>query len=283
MHHGAVPSSAGDVLTAWQSTRGVHKVSKSSRAAAQSASCPDMPASDRALLLDRLADATLRLAPETVWEELPLRRIAEAAEAELAECLENRIDKARVREQLERRLDRAMVEAGGETADGERRRDRLFDAVMARFETMEAHRAAWTNILMSEQADASGLLARTARRARSAHWALEAAGVAGTRAANSLQTVWLTGVIARTQDAWLQDGPDLSRTMRTLDGALQESSRMVKTVRSAGNRLGEMANGFLDLVGGRSRSRTADDADTKPDVKAESGTGDGDAPETRSA
>jgi hypothetical protein len=220
-----------------------------------------------------------------VWEELPLRRIAQAADIELAECLESRIDKARVREQLERRLDRAMVDAGGETSESERRRDRLFDAVMARFEAMEADRAAWTNILMSEQADASGLLARTARRARSAHWALEAAGVAGTRAANSLQTAWLTGVIARTQDSWLQDGPDLSRTMRALDGALQDSSRMVKTVRSAGNRLGELANGVLDFVGGRSRSRTADDSDTRPDANTRPGAGtdDTNGPQARSA
>jgi len=167
-----------------------------------------------AALLDRAADALLRLAADRPWSQISLREIAAGAEASLADLFAAAESKQALLKHVSARLDRAAL---GETAsEPPEIHDRLFEAVMARVEAMEAHREALTSIAR-DLGLAGGLLALGPHLPHTARAILEGAGLEATppRVA-AMSLTW-----ARIARVWRDDEGALNRTMAEIDGQLK--------------------------------------------------------------
>jgi len=174
-------------------------------------------------ILERAADTLLALAAERPWRDISLRAVAEAAAIPLTELYARAEGKAALLAHLSARFDRAALATAATASDD--LHDRLFDAVMARVEAMEPHRAALTAI--AREAGPLGLIAHLPPTARAI---LEAAGVEAT----APRLAAMTAVWARTAQVWRDDEGALNRTMAEIDKRLKQMR----------DRLGRIGAGF---------------------------------------
>jgi hypothetical protein len=190
-------------------------------------------------ILSKLAQAALSLAGETPWAKVTLSDLCAHADVLLADCAQARITKAHVAARLDGDLDQAMLRATSKVDRTQEVRDRLFDALMARFDAMEENRAAWVSILDGEAGDGLARIARRARRVRSGAWALEASGVTASDMAGAGRVMGLARILRLAEAAWREDGPDLAKTMARLDQELRK-----------GEAWAMRAQGFADMMAG---------------------------------
>ena len=176
---------------------------------------------NRDTILNDLCDAALKLAASQPWDRIGLAALCRASGVGLAQCAGLRITKFDVVDGLERRLDQAMLDMVRDADQDEPVRDRLFEVVMARFDIMEADRSAWASLRQDARHDPFGRWGRLAARGRTAVWAMEAAGVPSTDLLAAAQIVGLSGLLRQCEAAWLDDGPDLAKTMSALDAGLR--------------------------------------------------------------
>lgn len=114
-------------------------------------------------------------------------------------------------------------------------RDRLFDMLMRRIDTLQAHRAGVLALLRALPADPAAALLLAAASRRSMGWMLKGAGVRsgpllGLARSKALLAVWLW-----TVRAWQRDeSEDLSATMAALDQALGRAERAESWLHRAG-------------------------------------------------
>ena len=167
-------------------------------------------------VLERSIEALLKLAAERPWREISLRDIAHEAGLDLSELYAKADGKAALLARLSARFDQAtLVTAASLSADVH---DRLFDAVMARIEAMEPHRAA----LIAIARDRAGL-ALASHFPRTARAMLEAAGVEATPPRLAAMTaVWL-----RIAQVWRDDEGALNRTMAEIDKRLRQMRKQL--------------------------------------------------------
>ena len=83
---------------------------------------------------DRVIDAALKLAAERGWRRLALAEIADAASMTLTEVRSLFPSKSAILNGLQRRTDESVLATG--PADGSSPRDRLFDVLMRRFDSL---------------------------------------------------------------------------------------------------------------------------------------------------
>ena len=176
-------------------------------------------------LVDRAAEAALRLAADRPWSEITLRDIAEAAGAPFAALYARAPGKSALLHRYSRRLDaEAMDLAAGDRSAAAH--DRLFEAFMARLEAMQPHRDALIAIGRSEGALVAQALPRTARALS------EAAGVDTSGWRGGARLAALTGVWARTLQVWRDDDGALNRTMAEIDSRLKAANRRLARLRA---------------------------------------------------
>jgi hypothetical protein len=174
-----------------------------------------------------LTGAALDLAEEALFETVSFRSILERAGFTMADCAAAGITMAKLLDLLDRDLDRQMLEAATEVDPAQSAKDRLFEVVIARFDALEARRAAWTSILLAERGQPREQAARIARRGRTASWVLMAAGIKQSGLTGAARLVGVTRILRLCETAWLQDGPELSATMACLDKELSAGGRML--------------------------------------------------------
>jgi hypothetical protein len=189
--------------------------------------------------LNHLVDAAMELASTKDWDSLTLLDLCRGSEVSLSQCASIRVTKAHVSSGLDARLDQAMLLANQKIEEGQSIRDRLFDVVMGRFDAMEESRLAWESILQGDRQDLASNLARRARRARTAAWALEATGISSSSVEGAAKALALARLLRACDGAWLGDGPDLAKTMAKLDQGLRDAEMWR-----------ERATSFLSLVSG---------------------------------
>jgi len=123
---------------------------------------------------------------------------------------------------LYRRVDEATLAEPPAAEPAERPRDRLFDLLMRRFDTLRPHKPALEVLRRELPADPMTVLCAGAWLLRSMRWMLEAADIstAGLRGALAVK---LTGAAyLSTMRVWQRDdSPDLARTMAALDARLR--------------------------------------------------------------
>jgi hypothetical protein len=183
-------------------------------------------------LHERAVDAALQLAANQPWRDVALADVAGAADSDLAAFDAAGIDAEALLARIEARFDAAMLAGVAGVDRSERARDRLFEALMRRFDAMEPARPAIMSIRTSQAADPA--LALLAMRARlgTANRALRAAGLDPSGLAGRLRSAGLVRVIGKAEASWREDGPDLSRTMATLDQALGDAEGAARRINS---------------------------------------------------
>ncbi len=181
-------------------------------------------------LTDKAVDAALALAAERPWAEIALAEIAGAAGSNLADFEEAGLDAETLLARIDRRFDAAMLNGVTGVDRSERARDRLFEALMRRFDAMEPFRAAVLSIRDAQSTDPALLLLAMRARVRTATRALRAAGLDPSGLAGRLRSAGLARVITKAEASWREDGPDLSRTMATLDQALSDAEGAARRI-----------------------------------------------------
>ena len=174
-------------------------------------------------ILDALSDAALAACATSSWSDVSLIALCKEAKIALADCADASVQKATIAAHLDHRLDRQMLEGAAGVEPDQNLADGLFDCFMARFDAMELNRLAWVSILSADSLDPAARLARASRRARTAAWALEAVRVDTTMMGAWLRVLGLARRLKKIEALWLDDGPDLSKTMAGLDQSLKES------------------------------------------------------------
>jgi hypothetical protein len=165
----------------------------------------------------------MALCATSPWSDVSLLALCKQAKVSLADCADASVQKATIAAHLDQRLDRQMLEGAAGMEPDQNLADGLFDCFMARFDAMEADRLAWVSIFSSDALDPAARLARASRRARTTAWALEAVGVDTTMMGAWLRVLGLARRLKKIEALWLDDGPDLSKTMAGLDQSLKES------------------------------------------------------------
>jgi len=170
--------------------------------------------------------ALLRVAGREGWEGVTLAAVAAEAGCGLAP-LRTRYGS---REALLLRF-LALVDAAAlaEPAQGDTPRERLFDVLMRRFESLQPHRAGVLAIARALPADPCLLALSTSAGLRSMAWMLEAAGIptaglAGRLRAKALLAVWLGAFRAWAKD----ESADMSATMAALDRLLDRAESLAR-------------------------------------------------------
>jgi ubiquinone biosynthesis protein COQ9 len=177
--------------------------------------------------LDKLADAALTCAADTPWGRVSLSDVCAASGQTLADCARYHVTKAHVVAHLDVRIDQAMLSEHLNPDRSQSVRDRLFEILMSRFDTMEAAKVAWVSILKAERSDGAARLARQARRVRAGAWALEAAGVTASNVKGMGRAIGLGRVLRLVEAVWVEDGPDLAKTMARLDQELRQGEDLL--------------------------------------------------------
>jgi AcrR family transcriptional regulator len=177
---------------------------------------------------ERIVDALMALAAERDYGAIGLGDIAEKAGVTLANLRDFYGSKGAILADFVRRIDQAALEKG--TPEGSEERDRLFDVMMRRFDALVPYRAAVKRIASAACRDP--VLARRLHRLgrRSQMWMLEAAGIHKRGIARGIAIEGAVLVHADAMRAFLDDGPDLSKTMAALDRGLTRGERAMQWV-----------------------------------------------------
>lgn len=190
---------------------------------------------------DAVLDSFLRLIGERGFESVSLQDVADAAGTSLAELRRLHPDKASLALAFMARVDAAVAAGAPTTGDPEETvRDRLFDALMRRYDALAPHRAALRALHRATQRDPFLALRLASGLRRSMAATLEAAGVPvdgllGLARQNGLLAIHYA--VSRIFDR--DESVDLSKTMAALDGHLKTAEKWAQ------------ATDRLDILGNR--------------------------------
>jgi ubiquinone biosynthesis protein COQ9 len=193
-----------------------------------------MTKADRHEALHKLMPVALIQAQERPWDDVSLWDICTGAGIGLADCARLGITKEAVLDKLHVHVDIKMLENAEAPDRTQTARDLLFDVLMARFDVLEENRAAWQSIVSSGKRDPSMGLARRARWARTGAWALEAAGVSASGVAGAARAIGITRILRQCEAVWLNDVPDMAKTMARLDQELRKGEQFIEQVSAIG-------------------------------------------------
>lgn len=165
------------------------------------------------------------------WHGVTMARVAAESGTSLA-ALRGRFATPLDLLRLHARMADQAVLAGTITGQGGTARDRIFDVLMRRLDTMQPHRAGIERLLDDVKRDPFLALFLGPRMLRAMGWMLEAAEMdssfpSGAWRAPGLAVVWLATVRAWRSD----DSPDLGATMAALDRALDRAEGIARSLR----------------------------------------------------
>jgi AcrR family transcriptional regulator len=184
--------------------------------------------------LDALVDAALEIAAEHGWRRTSVREAAERAGIGRVTALRLAPVKLVLLKRLAERIDAQALDALDEDATDPEIpvRDRLFEALMLRFDALKPHRAGLTAILQELPRDPLTALAGLPALGTSMAKTLEAVGEStqlpfGPLRIKGLAIVWLA-----TLRVWVSDdSADMAVTMKALDANLTRADELVNTFR----------------------------------------------------
>lgn len=166
---------------------------------------------------DRIINATLKLAGERGWREFSLVDVARQSKLPLSEIYPIYPDKLAILAGYMRRVDVRMLKLLEAEEPAEILRERLFDAIMFRFDTLSEDKGAIYAIHDGIRRDPAALGVLTIPLRRSIRCILEIADIRR----GVLLAYWqaaLALILARVSIIWLHDDTeDMARTMAALD------------------------------------------------------------------
>jgi ubiquinone biosynthesis protein COQ9 len=202
----------------------------------------------------RILAAALGCAANKSWADVTLLDIAEAAKVPISELRDEFTSKPELIAGLLRAIDDEVLKRAGARAEGQEKRDRLFDIIMTRFDVLGPHKGALKSIYASGGADASLALPYLS----SQHWMLEAAGISTGGATGAIKVAGLGLAYASVFRTWLEDDdPGLAKTMAALDRRLRRGERALGSIEHVNAALSRFAAALGELArstrGGRAK------------------------------
>lgn len=186
----------------------------------------DATPSDRAPV-DRALDAFLELVAEKGFAGVALRDVAQAAGLGFAELYRLHPDKASLVTAFLKRVDGEVLAGTPTTVDAEETaRDRLFEVMMRRYDSLKRYREAWRTLRQTARRDPLLALAMAPAVRRSMAAMLEAASIPSDGLAGAMRQNGLLAIhhaVSRVFDG--DETVDLSKTMAALDSRLKTAER----------------------------------------------------------
>jgi AcrR family transcriptional regulator len=180
------------------------------------------PVGDR----DRIIDAALALIARDGWRRLTMAAVATEAGLPILNLYRAFPSKIAILCAFFRRIDEAVLATPVEAEIDERPRDRVFDLLMRRFDTLQPYRGAIEVLGRELPADPLATMAAGAGLLRSIAWMLEAAGIAANGLGGIMAVNLTASAYMRTLREWLRDDTaDLAPTMAGLDRRLRGIER----------------------------------------------------------
>jgi len=172
---------------------------------------------------DRIIDATLARVASEGWRHLSLAAIADAAELPILRVYRTFRSKRAILRGLYRRVDEAALAEPPLAEPAERPRDRLFDLLMRRFDTLQPYKPAFEVLRRELPGDPVTVLCAGASLLRSMRWMLEGANISTDGLRGALAVKLTAAAYLSTMRVWQRDdSPDLARTMAALDARLRQ-------------------------------------------------------------
>ena len=209
----------------------------------------------------RILLAALACAADRSWAQVSLLDIAEHAKVPLGEMRDLFASKSAIIAELMRTVDREVLQRV-DRAQGQEKRDLLFDVLMTRFDVLSPYKAALRSMAKSGGAE----LSLAGPLLSSQHWMLQAAGIDSSGPGGALRVAGLVGVYASVFRVWLEDDdPGHARTMAALDRRLRRGERALRAADGAAATLQRLATAAPDFLrsllrGGRQTPPTPDPA-----------------------
>jgi AcrR family transcriptional regulator len=176
---------------------------------------------------ERIIEAFRALAAERPFSEIGLTDIAARAGLTLGRVRAEFNSVISILAAHMEEIDRQVLD-GTDDADmaEETPREKLFDVLMRRFETLAPHKAAIRSIVRAARCNPPLGLALNGLTVRSMQWMLEAAGISTSGLRGGIRAQGLACIYADVLRTWLDDDdPGLARTMAALDRGLARGQR----------------------------------------------------------
>jgi AcrR family transcriptional regulator len=197
---------------------------KSSRSAPPPAAAAPTPTSER----DKIIAALLALLDDNQFETIGLADVAAQAGVSLAQLRGEFASTFAILAAHIKATDRAVLAADLSDMAEEPARERLFDVLMRRLETLAPHRQAVRSLLRSARRNPPLAMALNRQAVRSQQWMLTAAGIGSSGPRGMIRAQGLALLFASVLRTWIGDeDPGQARTMAALDRALARGQRFV--------------------------------------------------------
>jgi AcrR family transcriptional regulator len=175
-----------------------------------------------------IIDALLELASERSWEDITISDVASRANVSLSAFRDYFPSKGAVLASFSRRIDRVVLDATGDDLAGEPVKDRLFDILMRRLDTLAPYKLGLEAVYEWARRDPLAASALNRVVVNSMRFMLEAAGIDSEGPVGALKLQGLALAWARILRVWFQDDdPGLASTMAALDRELTRGSSFV--------------------------------------------------------
>jgi AcrR family transcriptional regulator len=202
--------------------RSARKSAARSRRRPAAAPASAAPAGDR----DKIIAAFLNLLAEKPIERIGFSEIAEASGVSLAQLRNEFSSTLAIVAAHIKSLDRAVLSEDFSDVEEEPARERLFDVLMRRLETLAPHREAVRSLMRSARRNPPLALALNGLAVRSQQWMLTAAGIGASGPLGMIRAQGLAALFGGVLRTWIHDDdPGLARTMAALDRALARGQR----------------------------------------------------------
>lgn len=175
---------------------------------------------------EKIINAFLALLAERRFEEIGLNDIAARAGVSLADFRGEFASALGILAAHVKEVDRAVLAGGDADMTEEPPRERLFDVLMRRLETLEPHKAAIRSLLRSAAYNPPLALGLNQLGVRSMQWMLTAADIDAQGSTGMVRSQGLACLFASVLRTWVNDDdPGLARTMAELDRQLARGAR----------------------------------------------------------
>src|SRR5215813_5926603 len=187
---------------------------------------PARDSSGAAINRGKIIDALMALLAQQRFEDIGFGAIARRAGLSLADCRAAFPSMLAVLAAYTQKIDRQVLAGGDADTAEEPPRERLFDVLMRRLESLAPHKAAIRSLMRSARRHPSLALAFNGLAVRSQQWMLTAANIDAAGPRGTVRAQGLALLFAGVLRTFVHDEDEgLARTMAALDRALARGQR----------------------------------------------------------
>ena len=185
----------------------------------------DLPRAEGTSNRDKAIHAFLALLAERRFEDIGLAEVAGRAGLKLSQLRADFGSTLAIYAAHVKQIYEAVLDGTDTDTSEEPHRDRLFDVLMRRIETLTPHKEAVRSILSSARRNPGLAFALNGIALRSQKWMLEAAGISASGPRGMLRAQGAALLFARVVGVWLDEDEGVDRTMAALDRGLASAER----------------------------------------------------------